>query len=81
MTAFRALTCTLLSLAALSVLASVPASGAAPFAARSPDWDHECYKTYEQIEAFMRAQAQQYPQVAALVDAGVAWEGTRRLWA
>jgi hypothetical protein len=85
-TAFRALACTLLSLAALSVLASVPASGAAPSplstsAARSPDWDPACYKTYPQIEAFLQAQAAQYPQVAALVDAGASWEGTRRLWA
>ena len=83
MTAFRALACTLLSLAALSVLASVPASGAAPSpsAARSPDWDPACYKTYPQIEAFLQAQAAQYPLVAELVDAGASWEGTRRLWA
>jgi hypothetical protein len=77
--AFRALACTLLSLAALSVLASVPASSTS--AARSPDWDPTCYKTYPQIEAFLQAQAAQYPQVATLVDAGPSWEGTRRLWA
>jgi carboxypeptidase T len=84
-TAFRALACTLLSLAALSVLATVPASGApappSPSAARSPDWDPACYKIYPQIEAFLQAQAAQYPQVAALVDAGPSWEGTRRLYA
>ena len=52
-----------------------------PHSALSPDWDPACYSTYDQIDAFLHAQAAQHPRIAALQDGGFAWEGTRHVWA
>src|SRR5437870_4788519 len=45
-----------------------------------PCWDTGCYKTYPQVETFMRGVANSYPQLAVLEDAGLSWEQSRHLW-
>src|SRR5437773_905539 len=45
----------------------------------SPDWDPACYSTYAQIDTFLHNQASQYPQIATLLDGGLAWENTRHI--
>src|SRR5215211_3180204 len=46
-----------------------------------PDWDPACYSTYPQIETFLQTKASQYPNIVSLIDGGLAWEGTRHLYA
>ena len=47
----------------------------------APDWDPACYSTYPQLESFLQAKATQYPTIASLMDGGLAWEGTRHVYA
>ena len=48
---------------------------------KSPDWDPACYSTYTQVDTFLHNQATLYPQIVTLLDGGLAWEGTRHVWA
>jgi carboxypeptidase T len=79
----RLLFCLLLSLIVLFVLGSSrPASASPPIITpHSPDWDPACYSNYAQIDTFLHNQVSQYPQIATLLDGGLAWEGTRHIWA
>ncbi|MBF6614694.1 MAG: S-layer homology domain-containing protein [Chloroflexi bacterium] len=65
-------------------LMGVTATGAASAidtpASPGPDWLPECYSTNDQIQTFLQQSAARYPQIAALTDAGLSWEGTRHLW-
>ncbi len=53
----------------------------APLAPVAPTWDPSCYSTYAQIDTLLHNTATQYPQIATLLDGGLAWEGTRHIWA
>jgi carboxypeptidase T len=79
----RLLFCPLLTLLMLLVVGSSrPVAASAPIALpASPDWDPACYSNYAQIDTFLHNQASQYPQIATLLDGGLAWEGTRHIWA
>ncbi len=57
-----------------ATVASLPVSPALP------DWDPTCYSTYPQIDTFLHNTATQYPQIATVIDGGLAWEGTRHIW-
>src|SRR4051812_5442759 len=80
----RVLFCAALLLATLALIASgTPAQATVVNvnAPAPPDWDPACYSTYDQIDTFLHDKATQYPQIATLTDGGLAWEGTRHIWA
>jgi carboxypeptidase T len=69
-------------LLALLALQPSPTDASAPATQPpAPDWDPACYSTYPQIETFLQAKASQYPNIASLIDGGLAWEGSRHLYA
>jgi hypothetical protein len=77
----RVLFCALLLLAVLGMVSSSTHARGPHADIHAPDWDLACYSTYAQIDTFLHDKAAQYPQIATLTDAGVAWEGIRHIWA
>jgi len=78
----RLLLCFLAALATFALAgSSLSARAATPASPLSPDWDYACYSTYPQIDTFLHNIAAQYSQIASVIDGGLAWEGTRHIWA
>lgn len=65
----------------LTTLPSTTGASSLPVPQSPDNWDPSCYSTYPQIETFLQGKATQYPDIVTLVDGGLAWEGTRHLYA